>query len=241
MALPFLILSSATRAGAPALADGPTVYRPGGTHRSFAAALSLMIAGGVGASLVLALVVPKLVERDDPGTVIRHIPAPVDLPKPETKQREIAEPTRSVITLPPRDTLVETKEAPQVFRETLPPLDPGPAIGTGTVGGGIVLPVEPVREPVFRAASRDPRFADRFQPAYPSARERDEIEGRCPVTVTIAPSGRVSSIVSNGCTDSAFFAATERQSRQWRFRPATRDGVAVESTQTLTVTFQIDD
>lgn len=240
MALPFLILSSAaTRA--PALANGPAVYRPGGAHRTFSAALAVSIAFGVGASLVLALVVPALVKPEDDATIIRHIPLPVDPPKAEPQQREVAEPTRSIITLPPRDPIVETKEAPQVFRETLPPLDPGPVVGTGTVGGGIVLPVDPPPAPVFRAATRDPRFADRFQPAYPAARERDEIEGRCPVTVTIAPSGRVSSIVSNGCTDSAFFAATERQSRQWRFRPATRDGVAVESTQTLTVTFQIDD
>lgn len=235
MALPFLILSSVSRAPAPA--GGPNVYRPGGAHRTFSAALALAIAGGVGASLVLALVVPAFVAPDDEGLIV--INTPVETPKVEPDKAKPAEPTRSVITLPPRDPIVTTNEETRVIRETFPPIDTGPVIGAETVGGGIVLP-DPPHTPVFRAATRNPRFADRFQPAYPSARERDGIEGRCPVTVTIAPSGQVSSVVSNGCTDSAFFAATERQAlRHWRFRPATRDGVAVESTQDIAVTFQM--
>ncbi len=235
MALPFLILSSASRA--PALAGGPTVYRPGGAHRTFSAALALTIAGGVGASLVLALVVPAFVVPDDEGMIV--INTPIEPPKVEPEKTKAAQPTRSVITLSPRDPIVETKQVPQVFREFIPPLDPGPIVGTETIGGGIALP-DPPRTPIFRAATRDPRFADRFQPAYPSARERDGIEGRCPVTVTIAPSGRVSAVANNGCADSAFFSATERQAlRTWRFRPATRDGLAVESTQDIAVTFQM--
>lgn len=240
MALPFLILSSASRA--PALAGGPSVYRPGGAHRTFSAALALAIAGGVGASLVLALVVPAFVEPIYDGTEVRNIPLPSDLP-PKPVEQAPTPPDRSVITMPPRDTQVPpTNDDNQVFREVLPPIETGPIIGTETLGGGgIVLP-DPPHTPVFRQAARDPRFADRFQPAYPTSEIRDGNQGRCPVSVTIAPTGRVTAVRDNGCTSAAFFAATERQAmRHWRFRPATRDGVAVESTQSLTVTFQIDE
>lgn len=237
MALPFLILSSAARM--PALADGPSVYRAGGAHRPFSAALALAIAGGVGAALVVALVAPAFVMPEDEGLIV--VNTPIDTPRiePDKTQQVEAEPVRSVITMPDRDPLVVTRDAPQVVRTEFPPIDTGPVIGTETVGGAIVLP-EPPRPPLFRDATRDPRFAERFQPAYPPSREREGIEGRCPVTVTIAASGRVTNVASNGCTDSAFFAATERQAlRHWRFRPATRDGVAVESTQNLAVTFRI--
>lgn len=238
MALPFLILSSAARA--PALADGPALYRPGGAHRTFSAALALAIAGGVGASLVLALVVPAFVEPEIETTTVVNIPMPSP-PPPKPVDAVETPPDRSVITLPPVDRPVPpTNDDNQVTRELLPPtVDPGPVIGTDSGGGGIVLP-DPPRPPLFRAAQRDSRFAERFQPAYPPSREREGIEGRCPVTVTIAASGRVTNVVSNGCTDSAFFASTERQAlRHWRFRPATRDGVAVESTQDIAVTFRI--
>lgn len=236
MALPFLILSAASRA--PALANGPSVYRPGGAHRTLSAAAAIAIAGGVGASLVLALVAPAFMKPDDTGLTVTNYPS--EQPKIEPEKTDPAEPTRSVITTVPRKPVIENDQAPQVIPDPLPPLDPGPVIGPATSsGGGIVLP-EPPRVPVFRGATRDPRFASRFQPDYPVSRIRDGIEGRCPVTVTIAPSGRVSDVASNGCDDEAFFAATQRQAlRHWRFQPATRDGVPVQSTQSLTVTFEI--
>lgn len=236
MALPFLILSTASRA--PALAAGPSVYRPGGAHRTLSAAAAVAIAGGVGATLVLALVAPAFIKPEDQGLPIINIP--YEQPKIEPDKADPAEPTRSVITTVSRKPVIENERAPQAIPDPLPPLDPGPVVGTGTTGGGIVLPELP-HVPVFRDATRDPRFAGRFQPDYPASRIRDGIEGRCPVTVTIAPSGRVSDVASNGCDDDAFFAATQRQAlRHWRFQPATRDGVPVQSTQSLTVTFRLD-
>lgn len=237
MALPFLILSTASRA--PALAAGPSVYRPGGAHRTLSAAAAVAIAGGVGASLMLALVAPTIV-KDIGTTEIWNVPADPVPPKPEPQVDKPEEPSRSVITTTPNKPLVDSDTTLEVIPDPLPPLDPGPVVGTGTTGGGIVLP-EPPHVPVFRDATRDPRFAGRFQPDYPASRIRDGIEGRCPVTVTIAPSGRVSDVASNGCDDEAFFAATQRQAlRHWRFQPATRDGVPVQSTQSLTVTFRLD-
>lgn len=235
MALPFLILSAASREAAFATNVGG--YRPGGAHRPFAAALSLAIAGGVGATLMLALVIPEFAGRSLDPIDATNIPIP---PKPTVDDPVVDQPVRDRTV-----TLTETRFDPLLdtsrdFTFETRPIDFGevtvdPGFGSG---GGIVRPVDP--PPVLRDATRDMRFSRDFQPAYPSAREREGIEGRCPVTVTIAPSGRVSRVVSNGCADSAFFAATERQAlNRWRFRPATRDGVAVESTQDIAVTFQM--
>lgn len=236
MALPFLILSTASREAA--FASNAGGYRPGGAHRPFAAALSLAIAGGIGATLMLALVIPQFAGRPVDPIDVTNIPVPkpdpVDDPLPD------AQPQTTHITTVPRvfDPPTST-EAPtgDIITDPLPPITYiPPDFGSG---GGTTI--EPPRPPVFRSATRDPRFAGSFQPSYPTSRIREGIEGSCPVTVTIAPNGRVSAVSSAGCADTAFFAATERQAmRSWRFRPATRDGVAVESTQTLTVTFRID-
>ncbi len=157
---------------------------------------------------------------------------------------------KPVVEQPVRDrtvTMTETRFDPlpdnREFVFEAGPLDIGevtidPGLGNG---GGVFRPVDPPPVPVFRAATRDPRFARSFQPSYPPALERQEIEGRCPVSVTIAPSGRVSAVRDNGCAHELFFSATQRQAMaNWRFRPATRDGVPIESTETLTVTFRID-
>lgn len=238
MALPFLIFASASTQ--PEIA-GASRYGAARNpmQRALSAGAALAIAGGVGSALVLALVAPKLVDEGFGPMVTHHVPE-AKPPKPvEADPEPKAEVRRTLITvphspLPPiSDTQIEVKidDRPDL-------VVPTPDIGTAPTGGS--TRTDPPPAPIFRDATRDPRFARDFQPAYPAAREREGIEGRCPVTVTIAPSGRVTSVASNGCNDSAFFAATERQAlRSWRFRPATRDGVPVESTQNIAVTFRM--
>lgn len=239
MALPFLIFATASTQAELA---GPSRYGAARNpmQRALSAGAALAIAGGIGSALVLALVAPTALAPDWGTITVRDVPVPKPEPveadpKPEP-EREVR---RTVVTVPePRlppltqsDFEVKVDDTPEI----LPPTrEPGESLTGGSVRA------DPPPAPVFRAATRDPRFAREFQPAYPAAREREGIEGRCSVTVTIAPSGRVTSVASNGCNDSAFFAATERQAlRSWRFRPATRDGVPVESTQNIAVTFRM--
>jgi periplasmic protein TonB len=241
MALPFLILSHATRQ--PALAHGPSGYRPGGAHRLASTGLAIAITGGVGATLILALVVPDMIK--DPPTILIGKPVEAEPPKVIETTEPAAKPVdqrtalvRPLVKLPP--------VAIDPFEFDTGPIDPGPievrtGIGLGG-GGGVIDPPGLVIDPVFRKAERDPRFADRFQPVYPPAMEREQIEGRCPVTVTIAASGRVTAIEDNGCSSDAFFRTTERQAlRHWRFRPATRDGVPVESREDVAVAFRLEE
>ncbi|MBJ7378170.1 energy transducer TonB, partial [Sphingobium sp.] len=66
------------------------------------------------------------------------------------------------------------------------------------------------------------------------------LEGAVTVRVTISAEGRVTAIEKVSATDESFWAATQRHAlRKWRFRPATRDGVAVVSTKILTVRFTL--
>lgn len=158
----------------------------------------------------------------------------------------------------PKAELERSPETPPIFApkpkvETqLPPI-PGPTV-TGTEvpttitngGGGDdmnsgIKDANPPPIPVFNAASRDPRFARAFQPDYPVAKLRLEIEGSVTVRVLIGTDGRVRQVQVIRATDADFAKATEKQAlRAWRFKPATRDGIPVEDWQTLTVRFDIN-
>lgn len=59
--------------------------------------------------------------------------------------------------------------------------------------------------------------------------------------VLVGIDGRVKAVELVSADDPGFAEATRRQAlRHWRFRPATRDGVPVESWRTMTVRFRMD-
>lgn len=225
----------------PALAatNGPSLYQSGGRHRTISAALALGSVGIVVAGLMTALVAPEIMTPAAGPLITYNDPLPVP---PEPDPQPQPDPTRhdSVLTSPrPKLDIPIASEGPTIVDPidfTIPPLGGvGSGGGTGDVSEIITPP------PIFTAARRNPRFAGSFQPPYPAALERERVTGRCPVSVTIAPSGRVSAVRDMGCTDPAFFRATQNQAlNRWRFEPATRGGVAMESTLTQTVVFRID-
>ncbi|MFZ2995710.1 TonB family protein [Sphingobium sp.] len=113
-------------------------------------------------------------------------------------------------------------------------IDPGPTI--------ITPPIVPPRDPVLTEAAIDPRALPTFQPDYPGAMIRQGMEGTVTVRVTISPEGRVTDIERIAASDESFWLATQRHAlRKWRFRAATRDGVAVASYKILTVRFTLTD
>ncbi|MEC3912653.1 TonB family protein [Sphingobium sp. CR2-8] len=149
------------------------------------------------------------------------------------------------------DTKVPTQPQPQRPTATDPtiPLPQGDTVLTGTSNSGTGIdpgptitlpPADPPREPVVTQAAIDPRALSAFQPDYPGAMIRQGAEGTVTVRVTISPEGRVTDIERISATDESFWLATQRHAlRQWRFRPATRDGVAIGSTKVLTVRFTL--
>jgi protein TonB len=80
-----------------------------------------------------------------------------------------------------------------------------------------------------------------LQPPYPASEQRAGSEGTVVVLLTIGADGRVKAVRRISAASEAFWRATERHAlRHWRFKPATVDGVPVESTQRLTVHFRLD-
>jgi len=75
-------------------------------------------------------------------------------------------------------------------------------------------------------AQVDPRHAGDFQPSYPPPPLREEVTGCATARVLIGVDGRGKSIEMVSATDP-------------RFRPATRDGVAIESWRAMNVPFRM--
>ena len=139
------------------------------------------------------------------------------------------------------DPTIRTYNVPETVPP--PPIDPPkeqPRIKAETRTQPPITPPKPV--PALVGARRDPRYADAFQPNYPASELRAQRDGRVSVRVLVGPDGRVKAVEQVSATSAAFFEATKQQAlSKWRFKPATRGGVAEESWMTLSVTFQIKD
>lgn len=225
----------------------PDPMRPGASagyanRRSPAAlAAALALNGGVVALLIAIPAATVIVTRTPPTPTTFIEVDPV--PPPATEPVEPA----------PRPTAAQ-----QVTEMTVPrpePLHVDPVVHLDGVADGSVgvlplpsivdaglKPPPPLPAPVLVAAKPDPRYADAFRPAYPPALRREGREGSVTVRVTIDARGRVIAVAMVRATDPIFFEETRRQAlKAWRFKPATRDGVAVATEQMMTVQFRLED
>lgn len=222
------------------MADGVSISGYGARRRS-----PLGLGGTVAVHALLVgafLLMPResiLTVFNPPPLVTKNVP--LDSPPPEP--------------VPPArvDPRIETQ--PQVQRPTAAdPVVPLPAGDPVIVGGdssGLSVDPQPViaqppfvppLPPVLVDASIDPRAASTFQPDYPGAMIRQGAEGSVTVRVEINAAGRVTAVERISATDESFWLATQRHAlHKWRFRPATRDGVAVASSKVLTVRFTLTD
>jgi len=107
----------------------------------------------------------------------------------------------------------------------------------------ILLRTDPViPDPVFIPAQPDKRYLPDFQPEYPGTMIRADMEGFVKVRIYISTKGRVNSIELVEATDDALWKATRKRAlKYWRFKPATRDGIAVSSERVMVVNFRLDD
>lgn len=209
-------------------------YNPGAAHRPVAAALAF----GLPAALVVAVALSPMIIQEKPRTesktwtnftVEKPKPDPRPDPKPQT------DPIQTEFTAPPTPlppvSDSSTKVAP------LPPYTPPAGSGTGP---DIVDPPLPPKPAPFMVAQLDPRYAGSFQPDYPASEQRREIEGSVRVRVLIGADGRVKAVELVSTDSRGFFEETKRRAlAKWRFKPATRGGVAEESWKEMTVRFQI--
>jgi protein TonB len=209
-----------------------------------AMAAAIALNGGV-VGLLLAMPAAKYI-IDEPGILIgRNIEATKPPPPVEDPIIEKRKPIETQ-----SKTATKADDKPFV-NDPILPSDGGltldgktgldPVIGTGN-GGVITEPVDPPHVPVFVQTRLDPRFADSFKPDYPLDMRRLGKEGNVTVRVMVNEKGRVVGVELVKASDPSFFEAAKRQALgRWRFVPATRDGKAVGSELTLTLTFRLED
>lgn len=162
-------------------------------------------------------------------------PPPVPLPKP-TPHPQITT-HQQIQRVDPVIDIANSDPDPVHTVDIARPVDPGLPPGTGD---GIAIP-QP-KPPVLIGSVIDGRYAADFQPYYPPSERSIGREGRVVVRVLIGTDGRVHAVEPVSATSDAFLEATRRRAlERWRFKPATRDGVAIESWKEMTVRFQIED
>lgn len=202
--------------------------------------VAALFAVGLPAALVVAVALSPMIVDKAPTTetppwtsLTLPKPKPPDVqpdPKPQSQPQQTAF-TAPESPLPP--VAQDPPEAP-----SLPPYVP-PA-GTGSGPPVVADPPLPPAKPPLVIAELDPRFAGTFQPEYPPSEQRREIEGRAKVRVLIGTDGRVKAVELISTDSQGFFEETRKRAlAKWRFKPATRGGVAEESWKVMTVHFQI--
>lgn len=224
----------------------------GYTQRRFSPG-SMGVALAINGGLITALVLlgsQAVRPRPDDSIIARHIPLPSppripEQPKPKPRADVQPAPRLSYQPRPIPDIPVDRptfESADSMAAEpatTLPGRMSGAGVGTGTDTGVVVDPPKPA--PVLVDAAPDARYLDDFQPPYPPSERRAERDGVVTVRVQVGANGRVLAIEPVRATSDAFFEATRRQAlSRWRFRPATRDGVPVETTRVMTVRFEME-
>lgn len=157
---------------------------------------------------------------------------PIEPPKAQ-------QPKDPVFVPPPR--VPSGKEAQGDPIETTRVLPPGSGVGSSEGTSTAVTPkADPTPLPVLTEPMPLAGAVRDFQPPYPPQLLRTGIEGTAVVRVLVGTNGRVKQVAIISADDPLFGDATERQAlRKWRFKPATRDGVAVESWKQMTVRFEI--
>jgi periplasmic protein TonB len=202
------------------------------------AAAVLINGGGALAALLLGSSIFVVIDNKP----IRSLP--IDTTQPVPIEQPVDE----------KQTKEETKGQNRERTAPQPQPTAGTNTGTGPIADGgsgerevIVPPIEPIdpepikiTPPVIVGPQVDPRFANVLQPEYPPSMIRAGQAGAVTVKVRIGTDGRVKEVVIVSATTDDFAEATKRQAlRKWRFRPATRDGVAEEGWRTMTVKFEI--
>lgn len=234
--IPMISAIVATPERAAAVAGGTLMrdsYNPGAGHRPVAAALAI----GLPVALVVAVALSPMVTiitHKDPPIIVKPVPLPVPPPDPEPKPQQREQQPAKVTTVP--TPLPPIPSDPPVF-DRFPPYQPPAGSGSGTT---VADPPAPPPKPALILAEVDPRFAGTFQPDYPASEQRREVEGYAKVRVLIGVDGRVKAVEQISSDSPGFFEETRRRAlAKWRFKPATRGGVAEESWKVMTVHFQI--
>lgn len=201
--------------------------------------VAALLAVGLPVALVIAVALSPMIIKPAPRVDSEPWETiPLQKPKPEKPREKAKDDTKPVTTSTTEtvDPILPTSTSDNV-------VDTGPKISDPVIpdtGPIYVPPADPPKPPALVVAQLDPRFTGMFQPEYPASEQRRELEGVARVRVLIGTDGRVKAVELVSTDSPGFFEETKRRAlAKWRFKPATRGGVAEESWKVMTVRFQI--
>ena len=166
-----------------------------------------------------------LIREDEP-------PPPVEIREVPTRpQPSIVDRPKPLIPTPPIDSpLVDSTPTPMPSFDQIigPKIDPQPK-------------VDPTPAPPVNVAARLLTPAAELKPPYPSSKLASGEEAVLRLRLTIDERGRVIAVEPVGPADRTFLEAARRHLlARWRYRPATEDGRAVESSAVITLRFRLE-
>ncbi|HLW23243.1 MAG TPA: TonB family protein [Steroidobacteraceae bacterium] len=192
---------------------------------------ALMLALALHALVILGALTSRYITQvSKPALPPRLIVDHIVVPRPVAPS-----PVHDPGPIPSRPPVIVLQTPPEVRVPADPPLDRGPPDIAG------VIPPAPPSQHRVQPASIDPRYPLRIgEEYYPDASRRAGEEGRCLVRVSVAASGRVDSAVivqSSGFArlDAACLDAVKGR----RMRPATDEGVPIESTTLIPIKWHL--
>ncbi|MGP1282394.1 MAG: TonB family protein [Parasphingopyxis sp.] len=203
-----------------------------GQSRHSPSGLAIVI-GLHGAAIAFALLAKSgVIPIDKTGDIIdTFFVEPERPPEPLSEQRQ-PEPDRP--PLQTSETRVQLADPDRIL------VNDAPFVPDRPIGPPDPTINPPPPAPVMVSARFTRSALAALQPRYPSILLRQDLEGSCTIRVRIAPDGRVTAAEPVDATHPAFCEATQHHAlRRWRFEPATRDGVPIESWQQHIVEFRI--
>ena len=221
-------------------------YAPRPTARSGSPRTLLLVAAGHVLAIGLVLTArsefagPDIADPTDVVFVPTRLPPPPPPPPPSDPATPRPAP-QSTLTTPP--VIIPTPV------RDIAPVDDGPPVTTfDPIAGPATDPqpplvvADPPRPAVVRKAARFATPADLVRPPYPAARRESGEGAKLRLTLAIDPRGRVTTVTPVGDADPLFLDAARRHIlRHWRYRPALEGDVAIASTVTITLRFELED
>jgi protein TonB len=218
----------------------------------FSIAIGVHIAAAVGI-LAISFVMVPVVQVPDPPEKVTFIwtvplemipkrgsesPGPAVVPPQRVEPRDTP-PTTTPDNLPPpaveeNDTPGEGEGAQGVPDGAPDGVPDGTGTGPAGPGGGGVGPQSPIE---LTPEMVRPVLLHKVSPTYPDVPRKARLEGRVTVQAVIGLDGSVESVEILRTTNPLFDAAALSAVRQWRYRPATMNGVPVRVYFTVEVGF----
>jgi len=201
-------------------------------------ALTLIVAGHALALAAVLTAKPELVGIvRDPPPIIFDVPDDPVKPKPQPIENTTQEQQETQETfIPTERPIVDMGQATNIA------LDQGPPIREILTGTGTAIIADPPQHIPVKLGPRIATSEQALKPPYPTDKIRSEEEATLRLRLTIDARGRVIAVDPVGNADPSFLEAARRHIlKTWRYKPATEDGAAVQSTTVISLSFRLED